>query len=589
MKVYAVGGSVRDELLGLPVTDRDYVVVGATPAEMTELGYKAVGRDFPVFLHPETKEEYALARTERKTARGYHGFEFHAAPDVTLEEDLARRDLTINAIARDAAGNLIDPFGGAGDLKARVLRHVGPAFAEDPVRILRVARFAARFGFDIAPATLKQMRHMVAQGEVDALVAERVWQELARGLMEQQPSRMFEVLAESGALAVVLPELAQVIASAKGKRSLRILDVAAQRGLGLPARFAVIAMHADEAALEQLCARLRVPQECRELALLAARYCADIRKADQLAIDALLALMHATDALRRPDRFAQLLEVCAVAAGEGPGGAPLMRLREALAAAKSVDAGAVAKSCTDAADIKERVARARAAAIKSALSRKSAPALVSSTKGEAMLDLYTWTTPNGRKVSIMLEETGLPYRSHAINIGKDDQFTPDFVAISPNSKIPALVDQEGPDGKPYAMMESGAILIYLAGKTGKLLPKSDRLKYDALQWLMFQMGGVGPMFGQVHHFLRAAKEPVPYAIERYSKEKDRLYGVLDRRLAAHEYLADEYSIADVATYPWVARYEWHKTDLADFPNVKRWFDVISARPAVQRGMKVPVV
>ncbi len=204
-----------------------------------------------------------------------------------------------------------------------------------------------------------------------------------------------------------------------------------------------------------------------------------------------------------------------------------------------------------------------------------------------MLDLYTWTTPNGRKVSIMLEETGLSYRVHAINIGKNDQFTPEFVALSPNSKIPALVDPDGPDGKPYGVMESGAILLYLADKTGTLLPKSARSKYDALQWLMFQMGGVGPMFGQVHHFLRAAKEPVPYAIARYTKEKDRLYGVLDARLAAHEYLADEYSIADIATYPWIARHEWHQTNLADFPHVKRWFDAISARPAVQRGMKVP--
>jgi len=176
MKIYAVGGSVRDELLGLPVSDRDYVKVGATPAEMVKLGYKPVGKDFPVFLHPKTKEEYALARTERKTARGYHGFEFHAAPDVTLEEDLAHRDLTINAIARDEAGGIIDPFGGAADLKARVLRHVGPAFAEDPVRILRVARFAARFGFAIAPATLQLMREMVTQGEAAALVAERIWQ-----------------------------------------------------------------------------------------------------------------------------------------------------------------------------------------------------------------------------------------------------------------------------------------------------------------------------------------------------------------------------------------------------------------------------
>ena len=204
-----------------------------------------------------------------------------------------------------------------------------------------------------------------------------------------------------------------------------------------------------------------------------------------------------------------------------------------------------------------------------------------------MIELYTWSTPNGRKVSIMLEELGLPYNVHAINIGKNDQFTPEFIAINPNSKIPAIVDPDGPDGKPVSLMESGAILIYLAEKTGKLMPAAPRERYAALQWLMFQMGGVGPMFGQVHHFLRAAKEPVPYAIERYTKETQRLYGVLDTRLGAAPYLAGEYSIADVATYPWVARYEWHKTRLEDFPNVKRWFDAISARPAVQKGMAVP--
>ena len=204
-----------------------------------------------------------------------------------------------------------------------------------------------------------------------------------------------------------------------------------------------------------------------------------------------------------------------------------------------------------------------------------------------MIDLYTWSTPNGRKASIMLEELGLPYNTHAINIGKNDQFKPEFVAINPNSKIPAIVDSQGPDGQPISIMESGAILIYLAEKAGKLLPASPRGRSVAMQWLMFQMGGVGPMFGQVHHFLRAAKEPVPYAIERYINETRRLYGVLDTRLGDREYLADEYSIADIATYPWVARYEWHKTRLEDFPNVKRWFDAISARPAVERGMKVP--
>jgi GST-like protein len=206
-----------------------------------------------------------------------------------------------------------------------------------------------------------------------------------------------------------------------------------------------------------------------------------------------------------------------------------------------------------------------------------------------MIDLYTWTTPNGRKVSIMLEELGLPYRVHAINIGKDDQFKPEYVKINPNSKIPSIVDPDGPDGKPIALMESGAILVYLADKTGKLLAKSGRARYEALQWLMFQMGGVGPVFGQVHHFLRAAKEQVPYAIERYGKETKRLYGVLNERLKDSSCLAGDYSIADIATYPWVARHEWHKTDLSAFPHVKRWYDAISARPAVQKGMNVPPV
>jgi GST-like protein len=205
-----------------------------------------------------------------------------------------------------------------------------------------------------------------------------------------------------------------------------------------------------------------------------------------------------------------------------------------------------------------------------------------------MIELYTWGTPNGRKVSVMLEECGLPYNVHRIDIGKGDQFAPAYLEINPNGKIPSIVDPDGPDGQPIAMMESGAILVYLAGKTGKFLPASARGKYVALQWLMFQMGHVGPMYGQVHHFLRAAKVEVPYAVERYVKEKDRLYGVLDRRLGAARFLAgDEYTIADIATYPWVARHEWHKTDLATYPNVKRWFDAIGARPAVQRGMAVP--
>ena len=205
-----------------------------------------------------------------------------------------------------------------------------------------------------------------------------------------------------------------------------------------------------------------------------------------------------------------------------------------------------------------------------------------------MIDLYTWTTPNGRKVSIMLEECGLPYNVHKIDIGKGDQFTPEFVAINPNSKIPAIIDSNGPDSKPITLFESGAILVYLAQHYQKFLPPDWRQIYHVFEWLMFQMGGVGPMFGQTHHFLRAAPEQVPYAIDRYKKETDRLYGVMDKALAAREFLAGNvYSIADIATYPWVARYEWHKTDLNQFPNVKRWFDEIGKRPAVQRGMAVP--
>lgn len=204
-----------------------------------------------------------------------------------------------------------------------------------------------------------------------------------------------------------------------------------------------------------------------------------------------------------------------------------------------------------------------------------------------MIDLYTWKTPNGRKISIMLEETGLPYRVHPVDLGRDEQFDPAFLAISPNNKIPAIVDPDGPDGQPLALFESGAILVYLAEKTGRFLPTDGPEKYAVLQWLMFQMGGVGPMFGQVHHFLRAAPEEVPYAIERYTTEKDRLYGVLNRHLAQAEYLAGEYSIADIATYPWVSRHDWQQTDLGRFPNVQRWFETVGARPAVQRGMVVP--
>lgn len=206
-----------------------------------------------------------------------------------------------------------------------------------------------------------------------------------------------------------------------------------------------------------------------------------------------------------------------------------------------------------------------------------------------MIDLYTWSTPNGRKISIMLEECALPYRVHTIDIGRGDQFTPEFVAISPNSKIPAIVDQEGPEGKPLALFESGAILLYLSWKTDKFLPRGIVEQFEVIQWLMFQMGGVGPMFGQTHHFLRSAPEPVPYAIERYSKETRRLYGVLNNRLEGREFLGSEYSVADIATYPWVARYDWHKVDLNNFPAVKSWFERIGSRPPVQAGMSVPQI
>jgi GSH-dependent disulfide-bond oxidoreductase len=202
-----------------------------------------------------------------------------------------------------------------------------------------------------------------------------------------------------------------------------------------------------------------------------------------------------------------------------------------------------------------------------------------------MIDLYTWSTPNGRKVSIMLEECALPYRVHPINIGKDEQFKPEFLALSPNNRIPAIVDAEGPGGQPMPLFESGAILIYLAEKTGKFFSAKNR--YPILQWLMWQMGGVGPMFGQAHHFMRAKKDEIPYGTERYGKEAKRLYGVADRHLASHEYFADEYSIADIAIYPWTARHEWHRVDLAAFPNVRRWYDRVGARPAVAKGMAVP--
>ncbi len=361
MKVYRVGGAVRDELLGLPVKDRDHVVVGATPEEMERLGYKPVGKDFPVFLHPATHDEYALARTERKTARGYKGFTVYAAPDVTLEDDLARRDLTINAIAKDeTTGALIDPFGGAADLKAGMLRHVGPAFVEDPVRILRVARFAARFGFRIAPETLALMRRMVADGEADALVPERVWQELAQGLMESAPRRMFDALEACGALDRVLPEWRSLDAT----RALGALDRAAALGAPLPTRYAALFAGAPEPAADAAAARLRAPADCRDLAVLAARWSAPMRAVRALDPAALVDLLERADAFRRADRFEALsdaVECDAAATGDADAGRKSVLLR-ALAIARGVDAGAIA--ATNPPDIGAAVRAARIAALR---------------------------------------------------------------------------------------------------------------------------------------------------------------------------------------------------------------------------------
>jgi tRNA nucleotidyltransferase (CCA-adding enzyme) len=367
MQIYEVGGAVRDELLGLPVKDRDFVVVGATPEEMVELGYKPVGRDFPVFLHPETHEEYALARTERKTAPGYHGFRFHAAPDVTLEEDLERRDLTMNAIARDENGDLIDPYNGVDDLTAGVLRHVSPAFAEDPVRILRVARFAARFGFEIAPETLELMRGMVTSGEVDALVPERVWQELSRGLMEERPSRLFDVLRECGALERIAPELAAVFEDERSRDTADALDEAAGAESPLEVRFAVIARSLDPYAIDALADRLKLPTGVRDLAILAARHSNSIADADALAPEAMLELLNAADAWRRPERFADLLR--AALTGEPDRVRSMRRLEAAREAGAKVDAGAVAKAGAKN-DIRERVNAARLEAISAAIAAR---------------------------------------------------------------------------------------------------------------------------------------------------------------------------------------------------------------------------
>ena len=376
MKVFLVGGAVRDRLLGRPSGDRDWVVVGTTPEVMGAAGYLPVGRDFPVFLHPRTHEEYALARTERKTGPGYHGFVFRTGPEVTLEDDLSRRDLTINAMAQAEDGTLVDPWGGQADLAARVLRHVGSAFAEDPVRILRLARFAARFtDFSVAPETLALCRAMVEAGEVDALVPERVWQELSRGLMEARPSRMIEVLRDCGALARLLPEVDALFGVPQradyhpeidtGVHLMMVLDMAERLGTALPVRFACLTHDLGKATtpadilprhlghegrsvklLGPLAARLRVPVECRELAELVAREHGNLHASASFGAEALVRLFDRCDAWRRPERFEQALQACECDARGRLGFeerpySQADRLRGALAAARAVDSGAV--------------------------------------------------------------------------------------------------------------------------------------------------------------------------------------------------------------------------------------------------------
>jgi len=421
MQIFLVGGAIRDALLGRSGSDRDWVVVGATPAEMTALGYLPVGRDFPVFLHPGTREEYALARTERKSAPGYRGFVVHASPEVTLEEDLARRDLTINAIALpagrvDAAGHidlsggdLVDPYGGQRDLRAGLLRHVTEAFREDPVRILRVARFAARFAdFDVAPETMSLMSGMVDAGEADALVPERVWQELSRGLMEARPSRMFELLRGCGALQVLLPEVDRLWGVPQtathhpevdtGVHLMLVLDMAARLGTALPVRFACLVHdlgkgttppdvlprhigHEQRSAklLRAVCDRWRVPVEIRELADVVAREHGNIHRSGELDAAALLRLLERCDALRRPERFEEALLACECDARgrlgfEDRPYPQRARLSAALAAARSVATEPIALAAQQAGatgpKIGAAIAQARIAAVQAELARQ---------------------------------------------------------------------------------------------------------------------------------------------------------------------------------------------------------------------------
>ncbi len=399
MKIYRVGGSVRDEILGRPVADRDWVVVGATPEVMKTLGYTPVGRDFPVFLDPLKHEEYALARTERKRGRGHRGFDIEASPEVTLEEDLARRDLTINAMARAADGTLIDPFDGAADLARGLLRHVSPSFAEDPLRVLRVARFAARFGFVVAPETEALMRSLSDSGELAFLSPERVWQEISRGLMEAHPSRMLSVLRDCGALAQVLPEVDALYGIPQpitahpevdvGVHVAAALDYAAAKGFALASRYAVLVHdlgkagsptadwpkhHGHEARsvriAARLSARLKVPLECRDIAQLAARWHGVVHRAHELRPATLLELLTAADALRRPTRLDLLLAACEADLVSRPSGRnveyePADIVYAALRVVRDVSVAAIAREATKRGDAGDGIADAiRAARLK---------------------------------------------------------------------------------------------------------------------------------------------------------------------------------------------------------------------------------
>lgn len=402
MQVFLVGGAVRDRLLGRPVSDRDWVVVGASPEELLHRGYRPVGRDFPVFLHPESNEEYALARTERKSGRGYHGFTFQAGPDVTLEQDLSRRDLTINAMAEDTEGRLVDPLQGERDLREKLLRHAGDAFVEDPVRILRLARFAARFDdFRVADETLALARRMVEDGEVEHLVPERVWQELSRGLMERRPSRMFEVLRACGALAQLLPEVDRLFGVPQppehhpevdtGVHVMMVLDMAAKLEAPLTVRFACLGhdlgkgttppdvlprhlLHEQRSRglVRRVCERWKVPTECRELAEVVALEHGNIHRSLTLAAAPLMRLLERCDALRRPQRFDEALLACECDARgrlglEDKPYPQRPRLLQALKAAQSVDNAAISRQAADVGlsgeAIGKRIREARIAAI----------------------------------------------------------------------------------------------------------------------------------------------------------------------------------------------------------------------------------